>query len=77
MTDNERIENARAQREAEEAMATRSTRGPVARALQAAMARYLAAEQYREREAKPNARRARVKLPKRSTDQNAGPDQEH
>lgn len=50
MSDSERAENARAEREARDASAQRTSRGPVARAVTAALARYLAAEQYHGRD---------------------------
>ena len=49
MSDFERIERASTEREAREASARRTSRGPVSREVEAAMARYLAAEQYQER----------------------------
>ena len=44
MPTNESIENARTQREARDAAAHRTARGPVARAIEVAMTTYLAAE---------------------------------
>ena len=58
MTDSQRIEKARAQHEAVDATVARTSRGPVARAIQAAMFRYLAAEHYREMEADRTADKA-------------------
>ena len=55
MTENRQIENTRAQREAADATASRTSRGPVSRAVDAAMARYLAAEQYRQVEPEAEA----------------------
>jgi hypothetical protein len=48
MTDNQRIENARAEHEAVGATVARTSRGPVSQAVQSAMKRYLAAEHYRQ-----------------------------
>lgn len=49
MSDTTPGEDARAGHEAVDATVHRTSRGPVARAVQAAMARYLGAEQYRQR----------------------------
>ena len=49
MSDSEGIENARAEREARDASVQRTSRGPVARAIQVALGRYLASEQYHDR----------------------------
>jgi acetyl-CoA synthetase len=50
MSHDPRIEQARTEREAREAAAHRGSRGPVGDAVQAAMARYLAGEQYHNRD---------------------------
>jgi len=53
MSDRERAENARAEREARDASVQRTSRGPVARAIAAALTKYLAAERYRGRDPQP------------------------
>lgn len=50
MSDRQRAENAGAEREARDASVHRTSRGPVARAVQAALAKYLAAERYHDLE---------------------------
>jgi hypothetical protein len=50
MNDTERVEQARAEREARDATVHRTSRGPVSEAVQAALSTYLAAEQYHERD---------------------------
>ena len=50
MSDSERVEKLGAEREARDASVHRTSRGPVARAVQAALTRYLSAESYRDRE---------------------------
>ena len=53
MRDGERAEQAGAEREARDASVHRTSRGPVARAVEAALTKYLAVERYREQPGKP------------------------
>lgn len=59
MSDRERIEKAAAERGARAAFVNRTSRGPTSRAIQAALAKYLAAEAYREEEQPEVGRRTR------------------
>lgn len=58
MSDIERAESARAATEARDASARRTSRGPVSRAVDAAMTQYLAAQEFQERTRAPERPKA-------------------
>ena len=58
MSDSERAESARAETEARDSSVRRTSRGPVAHAVEAAMTQYLAAEEFRERAHPPERPKA-------------------
>ena len=71
MSDRERMEQVSAEREARTSSARRTSRGPVARAVEAALTQYLVAEQYHEAPS-PAAPVATTEPPADEQDDSAG-----